>query len=119
MSESKQMPASLQDGVIGINSKLFFKIQIRLLKELIKAKDEESNWRRCVFFWVNGGIYLWDDNWMLSEIVSPLIYSKILIFNGFENHQGMKLPKYIIDKNFNLDGFTGIPYVIGERTSYR
>lgn len=72
---------------------------IASIKLELAKKDKynaPSSYFDSVWFYPRTGRFLYADGFVLYEIVEPLIKNATLVFDGFKDHQGEKMLKYIL-----------------------
>ena len=65
-----------------------------LLEKLKEYSNSESNHQNSVWFWPEGGKFLYNDYPVKYEVVQPLIQENKLLFKEIESYQGMLMPRY-------------------------
>lgn len=76
---------------------------IRLIKEELSLYDKgqlPSSYRHSVWFYPEYGRFLFDDSFIRYEVVEPLIQKGILIYKKFQEHQGEKMIRYVLSKEY-------------------
>lgn len=68
-------------------------------KEIVRLLKEESNGKYTSAVWFDpfDAAFLFFDQWCKYEDIHPLIINNVLVFSGFESHQGITMAKYILN----------------------
>lgn len=72
------------------------------IKHELSLKSEyydPSSYRHSVWFHLKQGKFLFDDRWIKSEEIEPLIENNILVYNGIRLHQFENMARYILNKS--------------------
>ena len=70
-----------------------------LRDEELKSKEEQSSWKNRIYFYPQGAIFILNDFPLSSESVFELLSSRIIIYDGMQQHQGELMPSY----KFNIE----------------
>jgi hypothetical protein len=55
-----------------------------------------SSIRHSVWFWPKRGWFIYNDRAVAYDLVEPLIRENVLVFKGYEDHQGEKMLRYVL-----------------------
>ena len=69
----------------------------RIKEELAKKEyNKPSSFTHSVWFVPETGRFLFNDMYIMYEVIEPLIEKKTLVFKSIENHQGEKMIRYVL-----------------------